>query len=40
MEIRLDRVKLDKPTNQIHIYGRCIKKVNQDKLGRVHITVE
>lgn len=39
MEIRLDMVKLDKPTKEIHVYGRTIRKVSQDKLGRVHITV-
>jgi len=40
MEIRADMVKLDEPTTEIHVYGRSIRKVKQDKLGRVYITVE
>ena len=40
MEIRADMVKLDKPTKEIHVYGGSIKKVTQDKLDRVYITVE
>lgn len=40
MEIRHNHVvKLDKPTTEIHIYLAAIKKVSQDRLGRVHITV-
>lgn len=40
MEIREDMVKLDKPTKEIHIYFGSIKKVSQDKLGRVYITLK
>ena len=40
MEIRPDMVKLDEPTKEIHIYGGQIVKANQDKLGRVYITIE
>lgn len=32
-------IDLDRETKQIFIYGAEIEKVNQDSLGRVHITV-